>query len=110
MQVLMSEEAYKEFKDFLVQNNIVENTIRIKVAAIVCSGPIFNIAEEKEEAKDSDVAVEVGDLVFITTKIIADEYGGFVILSNKESGYNGLYLKALELKEGGCDNCTQVCH
>lgn len=110
MQVLMSEEAYTEFKDFLVQNNIVENTIRIKLAAVVCSGPIFNISEEKGEIKDSDVAVEVGDLMFITTKIIADEYGGFVILSNKESGYNGLYLKALELKEGGCDNCTQVCH
>lgn len=110
MEILISNEAYKEFKEFLYENNINSHNIRINLAAIVCSGPIFNITEYKGDIKDNDVSEKVGEITFITSRSIVDEYEGFIILSNKENGYDGLSFRPFAIKEGGCDSCMQKCH
>lgn len=110
MKILISDEAYKEFIEFLDDNNITSHNIRVNLAAIVCSGPIFNISENKEEIKEDEIGAEVLDIRFIARKTLIDEYGGFEILSNKETGYNGLSLKPIILNEGGCESCTTKCN
>lgn len=52
-KILISEEAYKEFKSFLDENEVDNYSIRINLAGFGCSGPAFNISVD--EAKEGDV-------------------------------------------------------
>ena len=44
---LVSEEAYNEFKAFLVENEVENFSIRINLAGFGCSGPAFNITVDE---------------------------------------------------------------
>ena len=61
--VIMSDIAFNEFKDFLKEQNVDVDTLRIFFAGMGCSGPAFNIAVD--DKKDSDVEVKINDLTFI---------------------------------------------
>ena len=53
---LVSEEAYKEFKAFLEENEVENYSIRINLAGFGCSGPAFNITVG--EVKEGDIVTD----------------------------------------------------
>lgn len=107
-KISVSEEAYKEFKDFLDDNEIEKYTIRINLAGFGCSGPAFNISVD--EVKDGDLTEQVNDITFIVEEKLVDEFGGFKLLSTEENGGRGLSLKPVIEAEGGCGSCGGGCH
>lgn len=108
-KITMSEEAYKEFKDFLDENKVEGYNVRINLAGYACSGPAFNISVS--EATDADVTELVNEITFIAEKTLIDEFGGFTILSTEENEGRGLSLKPLIQGEGGgCGSCGGGCH
>lgn len=104
----ISEEAYKEFKNFLDENEVNDYNIRINFAGNACSGPVFNISIDS--AKEDDVVEKVNDITFICNKEVQEEYAGFIILSSEENNDRGLTLRPLiGGDEGGCSTCAG-CH
>ena len=90
---LVSEEAYNEFKAFLVENEVENFNIRINLAGFGCSGPAFNITVD--EVKEGDVSEKVNDITLIAEEKLVDEFGGFRLLSSEENGGRGLSLKPI---------------
>ncbi|MBS5884675.1 MAG: HesB-like protein [Clostridium sp.] len=107
-KILISEEAYKEFKSFLDENEVDNYSIRINLAGFGCSGPAFNISVD--EAKDGDVTQKVNDITFVVEEKLVDEFGGFKLLSTDENEGRGLSLKPVIEVEGGCGSCGGGCH
>lgn len=106
--ITISEEAYKEFKDFLDENKVEGYNIRINLAGYACHGPAFNISIS--EPTDTDVTEVVNDITFIVEESLIDEFGGFIILSTEENEGRGLSLKPVIAPEGGCGSCGGGCH
>lgn len=104
---LISEEAYKEFKNFLDENEIDNYSIRINLAGFGCSGPAFNITVD--EAKEGDIVETMHDITFIAEEKLVDEFGGFKLLSTEENNGRGLSLKPVIETEGGCGSCGGGC-
>lgn len=107
-KILISEEAYKEFKEFLDENEVDNYSIRINLAGFGCSGPAFNISVD--DARDGDVSQKVNDIVFVVEEKLVDEFGGFRLLSTDENEGRGLSLKPVIEVEGGCGSCGGGCH
>ncbi|MDU5106273.1 MULTISPECIES: HesB-like protein [unclassified Clostridium] len=107
-KILISEEAYQEFKGFLDENEVDNYSIRINLAGFGCSGPAFNISVD--DAKDGDLTQKVNDIVFVVEEKLVDEFGGFRLLSTDENEGRGLSLKPLIEVEGGCGSCGGGCH
>lgn len=107
-KILISEEAYKEFKEFLDENEVDNYSIRINLAGFGCSGPAFNISVD--EAREGDVTQKVNDIVFVVEEKLVDEFGGFKLLSTDENEGRGLSLKPVIEVEGGCGSCGGGCH
>ena len=107
-KILISEEAYKEFKEFLDENEVDNYSIRINLAGFGCSGPAFNISVD--EAKEGDGTQKVNDIVFVVEEKLVDEFGGFRLLSTDENEGRGLSLKPVIEVEGGCGSCGGGCH
>ena len=106
--ITISEEAYNEFKEFLDENKVDNYNIRINLAGMACSGPVFNITVD--EGTDDDIVEAVNDINFIVEKRLIDEFGGFILLSSAENNRNGLSLKPVIAPEGGCGSCGGGCH
>lgn len=107
--ITISEEAIKEFKDFLEENKVEAYNIRINLGGFACSGPVFNISVS--DATDGDVTEVVDGITFIMEKSLVDEFGGFIILSSEENNGRGLTLKPVIAPEGGgCGSCGGGCH
>ena len=64
----ISDEACKEFKDFLAENNVDNYNIRINLAGYGCSGPVFNISVS--EVREEDISEVVNDITFIAEKTL----------------------------------------
>ncbi|ASW43215.1 HesB-like protein [Clostridium isatidis] len=107
-KILISEEAYKEFKAFLDENEVDNYSIRINLAGFGCSGPAFNITVD--EPQDGDVVEKVNDITFVVEENLIDEFGGFKLLSTEENEGRGLSLKPIIEAEGGCGSCGGGCH
>lgn len=106
--ITISEQAYKEFKEFLDENKVESYNIRINLAGMACSGPVFNITID--EATDDDVVEVVNEVKFIIEKRLITEFGGFILSSSEENNGNGLSLKPVIAPEGGCSSCGGGCH
>jgi iron-sulfur cluster insertion protein len=106
-KVIISQEAYEEFKSFLDENKIDNYSIRINFAGNSCSGPAFNISVE--DPTEDDIVEQVNEIKFIAKKELIDEFDGFVILSTEENEGRGLSLKALSAPADGCGGCSG-CH
>ncbi|MGG7078720.1 HesB-like protein [Clostridium sardiniense] len=104
----ISEDAYKEFKEFLDENKVENYNIRINLGGMACSGPVFNITVD--EATDDDIVEVVNDINFVIEKRLIEEFGGFILLSAEENNGNGLSLKPVIAPEGGCGSCGGGCH
>lgn len=107
-KILLSEEAYNEFKSFLDENEVDNYSIRINLAGFGCSGPAFNISVD--DVKEGDVTHKVNDITFVVEEKLVDEFGGFKLLSTEENEGRGLSLKPLIEVEGGCGSCGGGCH
>lgn len=107
-KILISEQAYNEFKSFLDENEVENYSIRINLAGFGCSGPAFNISVD--EAKEGDVTQKVNDITFVVEEKLVDEFGGFKLLSTEENEGRGLSLKPVIEVEGGCGSCGGGCH
>ena len=105
---LVSEEAYKEFKAFLEENEVENYSIRINLAGFGCSGPAFNITVD--EVKEGDISEKIHDITLIAEEKLVDEFGGFKLLSSEENGGRSLSLKPVIEAEGGCGSCGGGCH
>lgn len=105
----MSDLAYKEFKLFLLHNNVVADTIRINLAGIGCGGPSFNLVID--EPKSNDEAVKIGNIIFLVDKDLVAEFGGFVMKSAEETGLDSFSLEPLFKGDygDGCSTCSG-CH
>ena len=62
-KILISEDAYKEFKAFLDENEVDNYSIRINLAGFGCSGPAFNITVD--DAQEGDIVEKVNDITFV---------------------------------------------
>lgn len=107
-KVLISNEAYNEFKSFLDENEVENYSIRINLGGFGCSGPAFNISVD--DAKEGDVTQKVNDITFVVEEQLINEFGGFKLLSSEENGGRGLSLKPVIEVEGGCGSCGGGCH
>jgi iron-sulfur cluster insertion protein len=107
-KVIMSQEAYDEFKGFLDENKVETYNIRINFAGSSCGGPVFNISIE-DKVEEDDVVEKINDISFLIKKPLIDDFEGFTILSTDENNGRGLSLKALNAPEGDCGGCTG-CH
>lgn len=106
--ITMSDAAYTEFKQFLDDNKVENYNIRVNLAGIGWSGPMFNIV--LDEQSENDVVEKVQDINFMVDKELVDEYQGFVILSTEENDGRGLSLKSVVDAGGGCSSCGGGCH
>lgn len=106
-KIILTDEAYEEFKGFLDENKIDNYTIRVNHAGSSCSGPVFNISVE--EPKEDDIIEQINDIKFLFRPEVIDEFGVFTILSSEENDFRGLSLRPLLEPEGGCAGCSG-CH
>lgn len=104
--VKISENAFKELKELLKNNEIDTNIVRIVVSGMGCSGPRFGLV--LDEKKDDDMVEEVKDMTFLVQKDINLEFGTLQIKSSDENGYDGLSIET-EIPFGGCSSCPG-CH
>ena len=107
-KILISEDAYNEFKAFLDENEVENYSIRINLAGFGCSGPAFNISVD--DVKEGDLTQKVQDITFVVEEKLVDEFGGFKLLSTEENEGRGLSLKPFIEAEGGCGSCGGGCH
>lgn len=108
-KILISDEAYAEFKSFLDENEVTDYVIRLNLAGFGCSGPAFNISVDTEV--EGDVVEKVKDITFLMEASLIEEFGGFKILSAEENNGNGLSLKPfIEPENSGCGSCSGGCH
>lgn len=104
----MSDVAYVDFKKLLEDNNVENNTVRINLAGMGWSGPVFNLV--LDEQKDSDEVETVKDINFLIDKGVVSDFGGFEITCEAENG-RGLSLEPIVKTEGGgCSSCGGGCH
>jgi len=107
--VTMNEDAYKEFKEFLDENNVEGYNVRINLAGYGCSGPAFNISIS--EVREDDVTEVINEITFIMEKTLINDFGGFLILSSEENEGKGISSKPLiQPEESGCSSCGGGCH
>lgn len=113
--IFIDDQAYKEFKELLDENNVESYNIRIAVGGYSCQGPVFDILVS--EAGEGDEVQKVNDITFISEKSLLEEYGGFIIVSSEENNGDGVGLKPVVIPSkggcgdgGGCDGCGGGCH
>lgn len=104
-KVIVSNEAYDEFKSFLDEREIESYNIRINFAGSGCSGPSFNITLSEKET--DDLVEQIKDITFLIKPDLYNEFGAFVLLSNEENDGNGLHLRPLVKPLSGCEVCNR---
>lgn len=105
--IVMSDEAYKELKDFLDESKVESYNIRIHISDYSCSGPVFNLAVD--EAGEGDVKETFNEITFCMEQVIADTFGGFMFVSNSENNGYGIGMKPLIAPQSGCGGCSGGC-
>lgn len=106
-KIIISNEAYDEFKTFLDENKVESYNVRINLAGFGCHGAVFNISID--EKRENDLVEQVKDITFLVDNVLIEEFEGFSLLSTEENDGAGLSLKPQRQKEGGCGSCNG-CH
>lgn len=106
-KLILSNEAYNEFKSFLDDNKVENYKIRINHTGTGCSGPSFNITLGEKE--DDDLVEQIKDITFFIKPNVYNEFGALTILSSEENDGRGLNLRPLIEPTGGCAGCSG-CH
>lgn len=106
--ITISDETYKEFVEFLKENNVTDYNIRIILSGMGCHGPALNIA--LSEPREGDVTEVVNDVTFIMEQNLIDEFEGFIIEGSAENEAGQMMIKAKNPGEGCCSSCGGGCH
>ena len=103
--VKISDKATVEFLQFLKDNEVTADTVRIHLAGMGCGGPAFNLV--LDEKKDSDNTEVIEGLTFLVDKSVTDQFGALTILSGEENGGGGFSIEPeIKPEGGGCSGCT----
>lgn len=102
--IKISNEAFKEFKDLLKNNQIETDTVRIVISGIGWGGPSFGLV--LDEQKENDIVEKVEDMTFLVEGDINKEFGCLAIRSGEENGYGGLSIEPEKKPESGCSSCS----
>lgn len=103
--VKISENAFKEFKQFLNDNEVTADVIRIHFAGMGWGGPAFSLV--LDEQKESDNTEKMQDLTFLVDKDVTAQFGELTILSGEENGMGGFSIEPETKPEGGgCSSCS----
>lgn len=103
--VKISENAFKEFKQFLNDNEVTADVIRIHFAGMGWGGPAFSLV--LDEQKESDNTEEMQGLTFLVDKDVTAQFGKLTILSSEENGMGGFSIEPETKSEGGgCASCS----
>lgn len=106
--VNMSEKATIEFKQFLKDNEVTADEVRIHFAGMGCGGPVFNLVLDGK--KDTDNTETFDGLTFLVDKSITEQFGELTILCAEENGRGGFSIEPEIKPEGGCSSCGDGCH
>ena len=103
--VNMSDKAAVEFLQFLKDNEVTADTVRIHFAGMGCGGPVFNLVlDEKKETDNTEV---IEGLTFLVDKSVTEQFGALTILSGEENGRGGFSIESeVKPEGGGCAGCT----
>lgn len=105
--VKVSENAFKEFKKFLEENDVKTDVIRIHLAGMGCGGPAFNLVLDEKKEEDN---VEVMDgLTFLVDKNVTEQFGELSLLCADENGMGGFSIETEKRVEGGCCSGCSGC-
>lgn len=103
--VKMSENAAKEFKQFLVDNEVTADVIRLHFAGMGWGGPTFNLVLDEQKSEDNIETID--GLTFLVDKKVTEQFGALQILSGEENGRGGFSVEPEKQGEsGGCSTCT----
>jgi HesB-like selenoprotein len=106
--IFIDEQAYKEFKELLDENNVASYNIRVAIGGYSCRGPVFDVMVDNA-GPDDDVEI-INEITFIVEKKILEEFGGFTIVSSAENNGNGVGLKPVVMPSSSCgDGCGDGC-
>lgn len=105
--IFIDNEAYNEFKKLLTESNVDSYNIRIGIDNYTCRGPIFGVSTGKATTRD-DVE-KINEITFIVDKSLNKQFGGFIIVSNKENNNQGVGLKPVVQSSSGCGKCCKRC-
>ena len=103
--VKISDKATVEFLQFLKDNEVTADTVRIHFAGMGWGGPVFNLVlDEKKETDNTEV---VEGLTFLVDKSVTEQFGALTILSGEENGRGGFSIEPEKKEEGGgCSSCS----
>lgn len=106
--VNISEKATVEFMQFLKDNEVTANEVRIHFAGNGCGGPVFNLVLDTK--KDTDNTEVIDGLTFLVDKSVTDQFGALSILCAEENGRGGFSIEP-EIKPagGGCGGSCSSC-
>ncbi|HAR86779.1 MAG TPA: HesB-like protein [Clostridium sp.] len=103
--VNISDKATTEFLQFLKDNEVTTDTVRIHFAGMGCGGAVFNLV--LDDKKDTDNIEVVEGLTFLVDKGVTEQFGELTILSADENGRGGFSIEPEKKPEGGgCAGCT----
>ncbi len=103
--VNISDKATTEFLQFLKDNEVTTDTVRIHFAGMGCGGAVFNLV--LDEKKDNDNIEVVEGLTFLVDKSVTEQFGALTILSGEENGRGGFSIEPEKQAEGGgCSSCS----
>ena len=103
--VNMSDKATVEFLQFLKDNEVTADTVRIHFAGMGCGGPVFNLVLDEKKETDNTELIE--ELTFLVDKSVTDQFGALTILSGEENGRGGFSIEPeIKPEGGGCASCT----
>lgn len=105
MSINVEKKASDNLKYILSEKSIKNNTLRIFLSGMGCSGPNFNLASD--EVKETDIIVDFEGLNYIVDKSLVDQYEGFEIKYVEQGDMGGVYVQALNVGESSaCSSCS----
>ena len=94
----MSDVAFKDFKQLLEDNKVENNTVRINLAGMGWSGPMFNLV--LDEQKNDDMEFEVNGL-----KVVAENDLSPMLSNALISHHKGLFGNSFRVSSDASSNC-----
>lgn len=103
--VKISDKATVEFLQFLKDNEVTADKVRIHFAGMGWGGPTFNLV--LDDKKDTDNTEVIENLTFLVDKSVTEQFGTLTILCGEENGRGGFSIEPETKPDGGgCSSCS----